>query len=113
MEIWWDTAGLLGGICGSAGLIFQLVKGIKRKRLDDISPYLLILTIFGCVFWYLYGVHKWDIIIMTTNFFIYSLSFAILFLREYYIEHRGEEKIKEKGGRIDETRVMWGNLPKW
>lgn len=87
-ETLWNVVGMLAAACTSGGLIPQLVRGVKTKRLDDVSPGLLILLIVGCTLWFLYGIHKWDKIIMGANAFVVVLTSTILFLRGYYIRQR-------------------------
>jgi MtN3 and saliva related transmembrane protein len=100
-EIWWDIVGMVAATCTSSGLIPQLVRGIKTRRLDDVSPGLLVLMIVGCTLWFLYGFHKWDMIIMGANAFVVILSATILSLRRHYIKQRvnGNDRGYEKGHR--------------
>lgn len=88
-ETWWDIVGMLAATCTSAGFIPQLVRGVRTRSLDDVSPGLLILLIIGCTLWFLYGMHKWDKIIMGANAFVVTLAAVILFLRGHYIRQRG------------------------
>ena len=100
-EMWWDVIGMLAAACTSGGLIPQLVRGVRTRRLDDVSPGLLVLLIIGCALWFLYGMHKWDKIIMGANAFVVVLTTTILFLRRYYIRQRGNgyDGRDEKGHR--------------
>ncbi|OHB90911.1 MAG: hypothetical protein A3E19_07290 [Planctomycetes bacterium RIFCSPHIGHO2_12_FULL_52_36] len=90
MEMWWNVVGMLAATCGSAGLIPQLVRGVRTRRLDDVSPWLLILLLVACALWFLYGTHKWDKIIMGANAFVFVLVSTILFLRTHYIRQRNK-----------------------
>jgi MtN3 and saliva related transmembrane protein len=89
-EMWWDVVGVLAAACTSGGLIPQLVRGVRTQRLDDVSPGLLILLIVGCALWFLYGMHKWDKIIMGANAFVIMLSIIIFSLRAHYIRQRSK-----------------------
>ncbi|HHT9119675.1 MAG TPA: SemiSWEET family sugar transporter [Candidatus Hypogeohydataceae bacterium YC41] len=93
-ETWWNIIGLLAAICTSAGFIPQLVKGMRTKRLDDVSPGLLVLLIVGCTLWFVYGVHKWDKIIVGANAFVVMLASTILYLRVYYIRQRSNRYVR-------------------
>ncbi len=89
-DIWWDIIGILAAACTSSGLIPQLIRGVKTKRLDDVSPGLLILLGVGCALWFVYGLHKRDKIIMGANAFVVVMTFVILSLRAHYIKKRGK-----------------------
>ncbi len=86
--MFWDILGMVAAACTSAGFIPQLVRGIRNRRFDDVSPGLLVLLIIGCTLWFLYGVHKLDKIIMGANAFVVVLASTILSLRTLYIRQR-------------------------
>ncbi|MBI5125303.1 MAG: hypothetical protein HZA70_03630 [Planctomycetes bacterium] len=86
--MWWDAIGVVAAICTTSGFLPQLVRGVKTRRLDDVSPGLLVLLIVGGTLWFSYGMHKWDKIIMAANAVAVSLASALLFLRSYYIKQR-------------------------
>lgn len=98
-EMWWDAVGMLAAACTSGGLIPQLIRGVRTRRLDDVSPGLLILLIIGCALWFLYGFHKWDKIIMGANAFVVSLASIILSLRAHYIKQRGSVNVRRDAKR--------------
>ena len=48
--------GILAGILILSGWVPQIVRGYKTKRLNDVSPYLMILIFAGAVLWLIYGI---------------------------------------------------------
>ncbi len=41
----------------------QIIKGIKTKKMDDVSTWLIIALIVGLSLWILYGIAKSDLVI--------------------------------------------------
>jgi len=56
--------GILAGILILSGWVPQIVRGYKTKRLNDVSPYLMILIFAGAVLWLIYGIALDDVYIM-------------------------------------------------
>lgn len=76
--------GIVAGILTATSLIPQLVKIIKEKKADDVSPMMLIILLAGLGLWATYGfmIEDWPIII--TNCFSFLLNTAVLFCRYKY-----------------------------
>ena len=49
--------GIVAGILILSGWVPQIVRGYKTKRLNDVSPYLMILIFAGAVLCLIYGKH--------------------------------------------------------
>lgn len=88
MEMWWDVVGMVAAACTTSGFLPQLIRGVRTRRLDDVSPGLLVLLIVGCTLWSIYGMHKWDKIIIGANAIAIILVSTTLFFRSYYIRKR-------------------------
>jgi MtN3 and saliva related transmembrane protein len=59
--------GWFAAICTSFGFVPQIIKGIKTKKLDDLSWGLLWITVTGVSAWLGYGVVLNDIILILAN----------------------------------------------
>ncbi len=62
----------------SVGFVPQIIKGIKTKKLDDVSTATLLITACGTTLWAIYGYHLGDPIIVGAN--IFTCSTVILLL---------------------------------
>ena len=63
-EITMGVIGIIAGILILSGWVPQIVKGYRSKKLDDVSPYLMILIFAGAVLWLIYGIALDDVYIM-------------------------------------------------
>jgi MtN3 and saliva related transmembrane protein len=84
----WKIVGIFAAVCTTIGFIPQIVKGIRTKRLDDVSPSMYILLMFGVSLWISYGIHLGDMIIIAANSAAVSFSAIILILRYKYIRQK-------------------------
>jgi MtN3 and saliva related transmembrane protein len=84
----WKIVGIFAAVCTTIGFIPQIVKGIRTKRLDDVSPAMYILLMFGVSLWISYGIHLGDMIIIVANSAAVSFSALILILRYKYIRQK-------------------------
>ena len=81
----WQIIGIIASITVTSGFIPQIIKAVKTKKLDDVSPGMYLLIIFGMVMWILYGFHLHDPIIIAANVAGLTLSATILILRYKYM----------------------------
>ena len=84
----WKIVGIMAAVCTTIGFIPQIVRGIRTKRLDDVSPAMYILLMFGVSLWVSYGIHLGDKIIIVANSVAVSFSALILILRYKYMSQR-------------------------
>ncbi len=84
----WKIVGIIAAVCTTSGFIPQIIRGMRTKRLDDISPVMYMLLIFGLSLWLSYGIHIEDMIIIAANSAGLVLSLFIVFLRFKYIRQR-------------------------
>ncbi|MBW7897869.1 PQ loop repeat protein [Candidatus Brocadiaceae bacterium B188] len=80
----WSIVGTLAAICTTIGYIPQIIRGIRTKNLNDVSPMMLTLLLVGCSLWLAYGIHLEDPIIALANGFTLSFVITILLLRTAY-----------------------------
>ena len=76
-----DFIGLIAGVFTSTAMIPQLVKTIKEKSAEDISPFMVIILIIGTGTWSYYGVLKDDLPIIITNAFSCLVNSLMLFFK--------------------------------
>ncbi len=84
----WKIVGILAAVCTTIGFIPQIIRGIRTKRLDDVSPVMYILLMIGVSLWISYGVHLGDTIIIAANSAAASFSVLILILRYKYARQK-------------------------
>ena len=76
--------GILGGLLILSGWVPQIVRGYKTKRLNDVSPYLMILIFAGAVLWLIYGIALDDVYIMGVNVAAMVLTMIVLSMKLKY-----------------------------
>ena len=84
----WKIVGIIAAVCTTSGFIPQIIRGMRTKRLDDISPVMYMLLIFGLSLWLSYGIHIEDMIIIVANAAGLVFSVFIVFLRFKYMRQR-------------------------
>ncbi len=80
----WPILGTIAAICTTLGFIPQIIRGIKTKRLNDVSPIMLSLYVVGVSLWLAYGIHLKNSIIALANGFTLSFVVTIFLLRIIY-----------------------------
>ena len=83
-EITMGVIGILAGILILSGWVPQIVRGYKTKRLNDVSPYLMILIFAGAVLWLIYGIALDDVYIMGVNLAAMVLTTIVLSMKLKY-----------------------------
>jgi MtN3 and saliva related transmembrane protein len=76
--------GIAAGILTGISMLPQLVKLIKEKKADAISPVMLIALICGLALWLYYGILKDDWPIILTNGFSLLVNITMLTMRQIY-----------------------------
>lgn len=76
--------GIGAGFITCCSMIPQLVKIIKEKKAEDVSPLMLIVLMCGLGLWVAYGIMKEDWPIIITNSFSVLLNAVVLILRYKY-----------------------------
>lgn len=77
-----SVIGALAGVLTTIAIIPQIVKAVKTKQVNDISPLFLSILIIGLGLWVLYGLLIVDIPIILTNGVSFILNSIMLIL--YY-----------------------------
>ncbi len=76
--------GLVAGVLTAFSMLPQLLKTLKEKKAENVSPVMLVVLILGVVLWLLYGVLKSDLPIILTNGVSVVLNIFMLVLRWKY-----------------------------
>ena len=84
MKISNDIIGLTAGILTGTSMLPQLYKTVKEKDAGQISPFMIIILIFGTGLWSYYGVLKNDLPLIITNGFSCLVNCAMIFLKLRY-----------------------------
>ena len=93
MSMMWSILGTIAAICTTVGFLPQLIRGIKTKELNDVSPAMLTLLLVGCSLWLAYGIHLKNLIIALANGLTLLLVVAILTLRFLYKTTNANAKV--------------------
>lgn len=70
----------------SSSLLPQLIKTLKTKEAEDVSPYMFWMLVTGTGLWTYYGVLRDDLPIIIFNAFSVTLNITMLILRKRYVK---------------------------
>jgi len=84
----WKILGIIAAICTTSSFIPQVIKGIRTKKLEDVSPAMYAFLIFGFSLWLAYGIHLRDVIIIGANVAAMLSSVLILLLRFKFLRQK-------------------------
>jgi MtN3 and saliva related transmembrane protein len=76
--------GILASIFSLSSTVPQIVKGLKTKKMDDLSVWLILSLIVGLTLWVIYGIGRNDVVIIGGNMVGVSLNLVLLFLKFRY-----------------------------
>ena len=76
--------GILATIFAISSTIPQIIKGIKTRKMDDVSALLILALIVGLSLWVVYGVAKSDMVIIGGNSVGVLLNAMLLLLKIKY-----------------------------
>ena len=94
--MFWALVGITAALLTSSGFLPQIVKGMRTKRLKDVSTGMMVVWVSGTTLWFFYGWHLDDLIIMGANVFTCSCGVLILGLKYHY--DRMESRVVEDTG---------------
>jgi|LJSS01.1.fsa_nt_gb MtN3 and saliva related transmembrane protein len=81
-----DTViGIIAATLTTSSFIPQLIRAYRSKRIEDVSPYLMLLFSSGALLWLLYGMYRNDAIIITANIFALAFNIILLYMRVRYV----------------------------
>jgi MtN3 and saliva related transmembrane protein len=76
--------GILATIFAVSSTVPQIIKGLKTKKMDDVSVWLIMALIMGLSLWVVYGIAKNDTVIAGGNSVGVSLNGILLLLKIKY-----------------------------
>jgi MtN3 and saliva related transmembrane protein len=76
--------GISATIFTVSSTIPQITKGLKNKKMDDVSVWLIMALIVGLSLWVTYGIVKSDIVIAGGNSVGLSLNLVLLLIKFKY-----------------------------
>lgn len=79
-----EIIGIAAGVLTSTSMLPQLIKLIREKKAEAISPVMLIVLICGLTMWTFYGILRNDLPIIITNAFAWIVNMILLILRQVY-----------------------------
>ncbi|MDQ4056619.1 MAG: SemiSWEET family transporter [Thermoproteota archaeon] len=79
-----SAVGLLASIFALSSTVAQIIKGVKTKKMDDVSVWLILSLIVGLSLWVIYGIGISDVVIVGGNTVGVSLNVVLLFLKFRY-----------------------------
>jgi MtN3 and saliva related transmembrane protein len=79
-----SVLGILASIFSLSSTVPQIVKGLKTKKMDDLSVWLILSLIVGLTLWVIYGIGRNDVVIIGGNMVGVSLNLVLLFLKFRY-----------------------------
>tara|TARA_B100000686_G_scaffold119682_1_gene126762 strand:- start:742 stop:1029 length:288 start_codon:yes stop_codon:yes gene_type:complete len=85
--------GIAAGVLILSGWVPQIIKGYRTKKLDDVSPYLMVCIFAGAVLWLVYGIAIDDIYIIGVNVAAMFLTMTVLMMKLKY--ERVSESIRK------------------
>lgn len=79
--------GILATIFAVSSTVPQIIKGLKTKKMDDVSVWLITALIVGLSLWVIYGIAKNDTVIAGGNSMGVSLNVILLLLKIKYSQN--------------------------
>lgn len=75
-----EIIGILAGVFTTLGVLPQIIKAIKTKKVKDVSPMMFVVLCIGVGLWTGYGILKMDWPIILTNSISFLLNAIMLFI---------------------------------
>jgi len=80
----WILVGLIAGSFTTFGFVPQIVKGLRTKRMQDVSLTMPIILAVGMFLWIFYGMILQDIPIVLWNAVAFALNVSLIGLKLRY-----------------------------
>ena len=82
--------GFAAGTVTSIGLIPQLIRGYRTKKLHDVSYWMPLVLASGMLLWLLYGFFRNDITIIVANSFGVFCNVLLITMKKWYSTRGGD-----------------------
>ena len=76
-----QMVGLAAGLFTTASILPQVIKSLRTRSTKDISLGMFTLIATGNLLWFLYGVLRRDIPVITANAATFSFALIVIFLK--------------------------------
>jgi MtN3 and saliva related transmembrane protein len=80
----WTYLAFMAGALTSTGYLPQIVKGLKTKKMADVSILMPAILGLGMSLWLLYGLVREDVAIIAANLVGCTLTLALVILKIHY-----------------------------
>jgi MtN3 and saliva related transmembrane protein len=84
----WLMLGILAGFLTTVGFVPQIIKGIRTKRMDDVSLLMPLVLGAGMLLWLFYGISLENLPIILWNAIAFALNMAVVVLKLRYTKSR-------------------------
>ncbi|MDX2157577.1 MAG: SemiSWEET transporter [Hyphomicrobiaceae bacterium] len=78
------VVGAAAAVCTTIANVPQVAKTWRTRRADDLSLKMLILLMSGIALWLVYGLLKWDLLIILANIATFALLAVLLYVKLGY-----------------------------
>ena len=82
-----SLVGIIATIFTLCSTVPQIIKGVRTKKMDDVSVWLILVLIIGLSFWVIYGIFRSDTVIAGGNTAGVTLNAILLVLKIKYSRH--------------------------
>jgi MtN3 and saliva related transmembrane protein len=76
--------GITAGAMTTGSIVPQVLKIIQSKSARDVSTLFFVIMASGMLLWLVYGLLRWDLVIVLWNMLSLSLTLVILALKKVY-----------------------------
>lgn len=80
----WTYLALMAGALTSTGYVPQIVKGLRTKKMSDVSLLMPVILGLGMFLWLLYGFAREDVAIIAANLVGCALTLTLVLLKIRY-----------------------------
>lgn len=79
-----NVIGIAAGVFTALSMLPQLIRLIKEKKSEEISPLAFSILLAGLALWIVYGIQRKDAPLIYTNCFSFLINIVILILGIVY-----------------------------
>jgi MtN3 and saliva related transmembrane protein len=91
----WVVLGLIAGALTTSGLIPQIVKGYRTKRMHDVSTLMISILCAGMSLWIVYGYLMNDLAILISNVIGATFLVTLIAMKLHYADGKPSEVSKQ------------------
>lgn len=80
----WLLLGLVAGLLTTVGFLPQIIKSLRKRRMEEVSLLMPLLLSAGLFLWLLYGIATNDVAIIIWNAIAFSLNMCLVGLKIHF-----------------------------